>query len=145
MKKLIDKNKIGSFGGNMEAIEFYWHNYQVLISDCFGSPPEDGGRWSFSVYKKDSFGDFSETPCYRAGDLMDFNVKQAENLIRGVLMGLRNTRKVTLYCHFCRRKEKITKKEAERMERELLVARCPDCFNNMGLTDAEGCIDKEAV
>lgn len=52
----------GFFGGNMEALEATRFGYQILISDCFGNVPEPGDDWSMSIYKKDSLGEYSDTP-----------------------------------------------------------------------------------
>ena len=52
---------IYNFGEHMQAFVCYLRGYQILISDCFGNPPNRGDDWSLSIYKRLSDGNYDDT------------------------------------------------------------------------------------
>lgn len=77
-------DSVGAFGGNMTALEAYRRGYQILMSDCFGNPPEKGEDWGLSIYKKRSDGDYDENPTLTYQG-KNYSEERAEKTARGLL------------------------------------------------------------
>jgi len=84
MLRKLNFGSVGAFGGNMEALECYRRGYQILISDHFGSPPQEGGDWGLSIYKRNSLGDYDENPLVRI-EGKNFDMVKVEKRARGLL------------------------------------------------------------
>ena len=82
--KKLKFESVGSFGGNMEALESYRRNHQILLSNCFGDVPSEGSDWGVSIYKKTSLGDYDEEPIVSfSGE--NFTLEKAEKKARELL------------------------------------------------------------
>lgn len=84
MLRKLNFGSVGAFGGNMEALECYRRGYQILISDNFGGAPIKGGDWGLSIYKKDSLGDYDDTPLVSI-EGKKFDMEKVEKKARDLL------------------------------------------------------------
>ena len=92
MLRKLNFGSVGSFGGNMEAMECYRRGYQILISDHFGGVPQQGGDWGLSIYKRNSLGDYDENPLVRI-EGTKFDMGKVEKRARGLLWKILSKKK----------------------------------------------------